>query len=335
MISSAKWLPLLILALMATDHHASAAEIQVQGQRFTLDDRPYDMWGIRVASGSQTQELTDHLIAQLDDYRAHGVNTIAVYYMGSSGGYSDPFSSDGRRMDPDHQARMESIIKACDERGMVVVVGIFYQRCEQPQLHDWEACRQAVQTVAKALRPHRNVILNMANEQNSNRYRNFPWSRVREVADLLDLCQIAKEADPRRIVGAGGYDHDKNEQLGQSEHVDVLLFDTAGSEPSSGELHNRFVKAGITNKPLVNVETFGAWTERFQPRGVFPDEARQAYQREVNEAAALEGLSVFFHNNPWCQPTPPGQVRYDLAGSGTKDDPGIGWYFDVVKTRSK
>lgn len=85
----------------------------------------------------------------------------------------------------------------------------------------------------------------------------------------------------------------------------------------------------VDDKPLVNVETFGAWTAQFMPRGVFPAEASRASFREANEAAAHQGLSVFFHNNPWCQPSDEGErVRYDLAGQGTSQDPGIRWYFE-------
>ena len=35
-----------------------------------------------------SEALTEHLIAQLDDYERHGVNSIAVFYQGSSGGHS-------------------------------------------------------------------------------------------------------------------------------------------------------------------------------------------------------------------------------------------------------
>ena len=95
--------------------------------RFLLDGRPFDMWGIRTASGTQDDDQCDHLLAQLDDYKAHGVNTVTVFYMGCRGASYDPFSPDGRRIDPGHQGRMERIIRACAGRGMVVVVGLFYQ----------------------------------------------------------------------------------------------------------------------------------------------------------------------------------------------------------------
>lgn len=313
---------------------APAATLEVKGRTFTLDGRPFEMWGIRTASASQTDELTAALIRNLDTYLAHGVNTVSVYYMGSSGGYSDPFTADGSGIAPEHARRMKEIITACDRRGMVVVVGIFYQRSDRPQLRDWTAAQNAVRTVAESLRHHRNVILNIANEQNSSRYEQMRWSRVRNPADVIELCQLAKRTAPQLLVGAGGYDHAKNIVLGQSPALDTLLFDTNGPE-SSGDLYQRFRAAGI-NKPIVNVETFGAWTARFTPQGVFPDEARQAYLSEIAHAARLDGLYLHFHNNLWLQATPEqGRIRYDLGGQGTADDPGIRWYFEAVRAASR
>ena len=146
--------------------HAGTAVLTVRGDRFFLDGRPFDMWGIRVASASQNERLTTGLIENLDEYRTHGVNSLAVFYMGSRGANSDPFSPDGLTVDADHQRRMERIIRAAAERGMVVVAGIFYQHAPLG-LRDAAAVANVVRTVTAALRPYRNVIVNIANEQNS------------------------------------------------------------------------------------------------------------------------------------------------------------------------
>ncbi len=303
--------------------------LAAEGDRFLLDGRPFEMWGIRTASGTQDAEHCDHLIAQLDEYKAHGVNTVVVFYMGCRGASYDPFSPDGRKIDPGHQGRMERIIRACAGRDMAVVVGLFYQHAPFG-LRDAEAVRTAVRTVAEALRPYRNVIINIANEQNSG-----GWADSAHVIDfrdqrrILELCELVHQVDPERLVGGGGYDHEKNLVIGRASEVDVLLFDTAGPDPDSGRLHDRFVAGGVARKPIVNVELFGGWTGRFE-RGVFPEEVMRAYLREVDAAASRPGLSACFHNNPWCQKEP---MRYDLAGSGTRDDPGIRWYFESVREK--
>ena len=318
----------------STQASTSLHALTAQGDRFMLDGKPFDMWGIRVASGAIDDKTADHLIAQLDDYRRYGVNAVTVFYSGSSAGFADPFSADGLSIDPAVQGRMERIIRECDQRGMVVIAGIFYQRTKMG-FTDEQAARNAVRTVAASLRPFRNVIINIANEQNSTRYRQNAKVDINDPQVVIELCRIVHEADPNRLVGGGGYKHENNEIIGRSKDVDVLLFDNSGPDLDSGALYDRFVAAGVVNKPMVNVETFGAWTAKFAPKvvpGVFPDEVKAAYQREIDAAAARPGLSVFFHNNPWCQgPSVDAPIRFDLAGMGTADDPGIRWYFQAVK----
>ncbi|MFP2908552.1 hypothetical protein ACLESD_26560 [Pyxidicoccus sp. 3LFB2] len=298
--------------------------LTTSGNQFRLDGAPFDMWGIRVGSASQSQANTDHLLAQLDEYRAHGVNTVTVFYQGTSGGASDPFSSDGLSVDPAHQARMERILRAAAERDMVVVVGIFYQRAPFG-LQSAEAVRNAVRTVTRLLRPYRHVIINIANEQNSTGWDDTTVIDFNDPQTIIQLCAVVHQEDPARLTGGGGYDHTRNLTIGRSPEVNALLFDTNGPE-DSGALHDTFVAGGVTGKPIVNVEVFGAWS-RTTVRGVFEDSMKAEYLAEIQRAAARPGLSVFFHSNSWCQELP---NRYDLAGYGTSADPGMRWYFDAV-----
>lgn len=304
--------------------------LTIQADRFLLDGKPIDLMGIRVSSGTWNQAQTDHLIAQLDDYKAHGVNAITVFYQGCAGKNYDPFSPDGKSVDPGHQARMNQIIEAAAQRNMIVIVGVFYQRAPIT-LRDSAAVREALRTVTRSLQPYSNIIINVCNEQNSPN-----WNKYAAVYDFTDpnniikLCRIVHEADPHRLVGGGGYDHPKNAQIGRSKDVDVLLFDTAGFE-RSGDLYRRFTNEGVTGKPMLNVETFGGITKRY-PRGIFDPELKQHYYNEIDDGVAIPGLGVFFHNNPWCQ-SEDEPMRYDLAGQGTSDDPGIRWYFQYLQKR--
>jgi len=111
---------IIFLALLSLSVSADNV-INVDGDRFQLNGQPYDMWGIRVASASQSQDLNDELIANLDDYKSYGVNTVAVFVQGSSGGFSDPFSYDGKSIDAGHLTQIRQIIEACDDRRMVHV----------------------------------------------------------------------------------------------------------------------------------------------------------------------------------------------------------------------
>jgi hypothetical protein len=79
-----------VMVVCLTACSAFSATLGIRGRTFILDGKPFDMWGIRTASASQSHQLKEHLIAQLEEYLAHGVNTVDVFYMGSSGAYSLP-----------------------------------------------------------------------------------------------------------------------------------------------------------------------------------------------------------------------------------------------------
>jgi hypothetical protein len=162
--------------------------------------------GISVASASQSDSLTDHLIAQLDDYRRYGVNTIDVFFQGSSGGFSDPFLKKRKAIEKAHLRRMKKILDACDARGMVVIVGIFYQRAMANidgvrEINDAEGVRNAVKAVAKALRGYKNLILNIANEQNSGYYKRCGFFNFNDPKEIIALCKLAKSVAPEMLVG--------------------------------------------------------------------------------------------------------------------------------------
>ncbi len=316
-------------------------QLSIDGERFLLNQQFFDMWGIRVASASQSDELTQQLIAQLDDYKAHRVNTITVFLQGSSGAYSDTFLRNGKKVVPEHWARIEKIVSACEERGMVAIIGVFYQRVmanmsDDLQLKNAKGVENAVKTVAKKLNGKPNVILNIANEHNSAFYKKCEFYDFNNPQNIVDLCRIAKSKAPDLIVGAGGYHDDSNVHIGKSGHVDVLLFDTFDDDVDKGE-HSKwhydyFKENGVPDKPIVNVEMFGAWTGKFMPPGVYPPDGQATHFIDVDEATQIPGLSVFLHSNPWCQGVTAGATnRFDLAGMGTEEDPGIRWWFEYVR----
>jgi hypothetical protein len=319
--------------------------LTIAGNQILWNGRPGKMWGIRVASASSSEAACRHLLVNLGDYLAHGVNAVTVFFQGSSAGFSDPFSPDGARIDEAHLDRMRRIVAACDARGMAVIVGIFYQGVFSAgegvrSLREADAVRQAVRAVAGAFRGAGNVILNIANEQNSHGYA--PWKDVfdfRDPAMIGELCRLVHETDPARLVGAGGYHDDSNVAIGLSPHVDILLFDTFSKDVDAGQdsgwHHDHFLASGVA-KPMVNVEIFGAWTKQFVTSagaaGLYPPDGKALHTREIDAAAARAGLSVFFHSNPWCQGPSIGQpLRYDLGGDGSEHSPGIRWWFEHVR----
>ncbi|NND05547.1 MAG: hypothetical protein HKN87_04125 [Saprospiraceae bacterium] len=332
----------LILSLIATMACSGVAQVlKTQGNAFLLGDEPIEMWGIRAASATQHDTLTEALIGNLDAYKRHRVNAVSIFLQGSSGGFSDPFSSDGKALDKDHQRRLYSIVEACADRSMVVIVGIFYQRVVanlkgNRKVSTPEAIKSATRTVAELLKPYRNVIINIANEQNSFHYRKFAAFSFNDPHNIIDLCKIVKEQDTERIVGAGGYHDSLNVIIGRSDWVDVLLFDTDGKDVEkghhSGWHYDYFRAQGVPDKPIINVEIFGGWTKQFTPPGNYSEVGKEIHLREIIEAKKRPGLWVHLHSNTWCQGSADGfPIRYDLGGQGTKEDPGIRWWFEAIK----
>jgi hypothetical protein len=318
----------------------SSQVVSVEGHNFNFDNKPFDMWGVRVASASQNNIYTKCLISNLDDYKSSGINCISVFLQGSSGGYSEPFKRGGQTVERDDWKRLIEIIESCAERDMVVIVGIFYQRTvKNPKLNNLkteEEIRNAVRTVTKKLKSHRNVIINIANEQNSNNYKSFKTFDFNKPENIISLCREVKEIDSERLVGGGGYADSLNVIIGKSEYVDVLLFDTFSKDIENGHHsgwhYDYFREHGVPDKPIVNVELFGGWTRKFTPQGVYTHEGKEIHLTEIKAAKERPGLYVHLHSNPWFQ----GEAqnlgnRYDLGGDGNMESPGVRWFFSSIK----
>lgn len=338
--NTSRGLVVLISILSIFCISASAQVLKTNGQFFAFGEKAFDMWGVRTASASQSEEYTQELISNLDDYKSVGINTLSIFVQGSSGKYSDPFGPNGNSVDPDHLSRIKRIIEACAVKKMVVIVGIFYQRTLQDteigNLRNEQDIINAVHTVTQELKPFRNVIINIANEQNSSYYRSFKGFNFNDPQNIIQLCKEVKQIDPERIVGGGGYHDSSNVVIGKSKFVDVLLFDTFSGDiekgHDSGWHYNYFKSNGVPDKPIVNVEIFGGWTGQFVPQGVYTQEGKDLHINEIEAALKQPGLYVHFHSNTWFQGAGQGfKNRFDLGGMGTSDDPGVKWYFNEIK----
>lgn len=325
------FLPLLISLV-------SANVVKVNGRFFSLNGNAFHMWGVRVASASVTESATSEFISQLDEYKSYGINSFSIFLQGSSGIAIDPFNAEGKSIDQGVLERTIHIIKECDKREMVVVLGIFYQNVKQPRLADWNSCRQAVKLVAEKIKPYRNVIINIANEQNSEQHLDKPWARVNKVEGIIELAQIVHKTDPERIVGGGGFAYVNNLLLTRSPEIDVLLFDTFFATDNSEHWYD-YLTGGKMEKPLVNVEMLGYSTLYLTPQGVFERnkyyaDGKKEFTDEIDRALRTPGLYVFFHSTLWYQGLSKGLPQhYDLGGMGTKEDPGVRWYFEYLKNK--
>lgn len=132
------------------------------------------------------QRNTDDLIEALDFYKRHGVLMVNVSLQGGNTGYDkarigiarkngykygkqggllvSAFRPDGS-LKPDWMARLERLLRAADQRGMIVNVLFFYQGQDEV-LENPAAVHAAVRNATDwiATKNFRNVVLDIANE---------------------------------------------------------------------------------------------------------------------------------------------------------------------------
>ncbi len=144
---------------------------------------------------------TDDLIAALPQWHAAGLRAFTVGFQGGGPCFTtdartinaNPFSEDGKTVDPACLNRLERLLHAADDLGMVVIVSYFYMaQCRFFKTDD--AVRNAVRAASAWLKStgYQNVIIEVENEYD---IPGFPRPAVlTEPAGIAELIGIAREA---------------------------------------------------------------------------------------------------------------------------------------------
>jgi len=149
--------------------------------------------------GVSAHTNTGRLIANLDFYKAHGVGAIAVSLQGGGPGHAGadgvPSGETGESVDasafrpdgslkPDWLGRLEELITAADERGMVVCLTYFHH--SQDEIFESpRAMVQGARNITDWLieKDFRNVIIDVASEWD---LVDQSWDHLRFVPDNID-----------------------------------------------------------------------------------------------------------------------------------------------------
>ncbi|MFO7958536.1 MAG: hypothetical protein R6X33_15715 [Candidatus Brocadiia bacterium] len=330
--------------------------LRIEGTGFTLDDEPFDMWGIRLANALENDRISASLIDVLDDYVEYGVNTFSVFLQGGSTGAANPFDADGTftshtrrkecsgffkgRADVEGLCernqvmdRLARVIEEADGRAMVVNLGVFYQ-ARINQLTNDAAIMEATRNVARwlATKDYRNICVDLVNEYGHPGFeeRSLCYGRAERHAtdagdELLEAFKAIVPHIPASISPCGNV---------------VLDFDAADFVLTHSPFPPDEVREQVgRDVPVVmnewgHGEIFGGPDE---PVGVYTPEDVEKWRRTVE--TVREGGGYAFYHSHWKQHLrEDGGPHFEIGPSGAQPqeprggEPSEHWYFDMVRS---
>lgn len=319
----------LMLAALLSPHLGAAEppsptrEFEVRGDRAFLGGREVDLWGLRCGNALHSRTVTERHVRALDNMAAHGINLIGVCIQGSDAGYPNPeaglngFGRDGK-LGRGVADRLEWLIREADERGMVVMVGLFSERKDQ-ELEGEEAIRRAVEETGRFLdgRQLRNVFVDLVHEYDHT--RRMDQALFREPGGAEKKAKLAgwfKAAAPGVEVGCCPYD--KSKTADTFPGMDVRIIQKQMDIPSSG-----FV---------VNVEV--QRQDSYEDDGVFNEGHKEFIFADCERYKAAPNAAMMFHaafvqGITGRSGTAP---HAEMGGYGTSpSDRGVRFYYEWVR----
>ncbi|MCR9295537.1 MAG: hypothetical protein NXI32_22705 [bacterium] len=130
---------------LASDGHA---QVTIEGTRWFINGKPTNadtpceglLMNVRMVNATfedrgrvefDLEKNTEESVARIGDYAACGVNAFTLCLQGGMPGYegavNSAFEPDGT-LRPGYLKRVERLIRAWDEHGVVVILGLLYQR---------------------------------------------------------------------------------------------------------------------------------------------------------------------------------------------------------------
>lgn len=174
------------------------------------------------------EDHTDRLIAALPEWYGYGLRAFTVGIQGGGPCFTirnqtidnNPFGPHGKDLDPAYAARLDRLIRAADEIGMVVIVSYFYAD-QAARIVDGRGIRNAVITASRFLKEggYTNVIIEVANEMDI-----APWKRhpiVQQPEGMSMLIDLARAQSGGMLVGCSGSGGFRNREV--TESSDVVL----------------------------------------------------------------------------------------------------------------
>jgi len=215
--------------------------------------------------GFNPEENTSAFIASMDQYRSKGILAFTINLQGGMPGYEGALNSafypDGS-LKPDYMNRVARVIEAADLKGMIIIVGFFYQRQDQV-LRDEDAVRKATVNAASWLRDkgYTNALVEIANEY---RISGFDHPIIKKEKGEVELMSLVRSTAPSLLVSTAGMGDARFHEI-LARAADFILLHGNVSEP--GEYPERIKSVEGYGKPVIFNED---WCFSNDTRGI-PD----------------------------------------------------------------
>lgn len=188
------------------------------------------------------EKNSDALIAALPEWYRYGLRAITV---GLQGGWPvgmgnveainhNPFGPEGDEMDPAFFGRMQRIIEAADEIGMIIIVNIFYWAQAQ-RMSGAHAILKVLRNTCHWIKDHgwTNVMIDVANEFDIPMNKNHPILQTDEgIATLIEIAKVESGVP----VGSSGCGGTVEKQAARASDFVIVH----GNQLSRGELYDLF-----------------------------------------------------------------------------------------------
>jgi len=241
-------------------------------------------------TGFDPEVNADSFIKSMDEYKAKGILAFTINLQGGVPGYEGAINTAFRAdasLKPDYMQRVSRVIEAADKRGLVIVLGLFYQRQDQI-LPDDDAVRKATENAAAWVRDkgYTNVIIEIANEYVHRGFRDF----IRSEDGEIELMNIVRATAPDLIVSTSGVGNSRfHEKL--CEAADFIMIH--GNGCASDIYEERVSALKQYGKPIIFNEDTG-FSDDPRRTADAPEKATAAFN-----AGASWGIMNLERNQHW------------------------------------
>ena len=206
----------------------------------TFEDRERDF---------DSDENTSRFISKIPEYNTYGVRAFTLNLQGGFPGYEGAINSAFRpngTLRTNYMNRIKRVIETCNQHGMIVVLGLFYQRQDQI-LRDERAVKHGVVNAVHWIRENglTNVVIEIANEYN---HGGFDHDIIKTAEGEVELIRLAKTTAPDLLISTSGLGHGRMDDLIAKE-VDFILIHFNGTKVE--DIPKRIQAMKKYNKPIV------------------------------------------------------------------------------------